>query len=116
MFKNFAENIEEMVVDDVPIVKSRASRADYQTSQTTWKNRMEAQDTRWKERRDEIFEESIKSSCINKGALCSLCQNQYQMKLEKMMVERNITVENLDAILLSLKDRARQVRSEFAIK
>jgi hypothetical protein len=76
MFKNFAENIEEMVVDDVPIVKSRASRADYQTSQTTWKNRMEAQDTRWKERRDEIFEESIKSSCINKGALCSLCQNQ----------------------------------------
>ncbi len=38
------------------------------------------------------------------------------MKLEKMMVERNITVENLDAILLSLKDRARQVRSEFAIK
>jgi hypothetical protein len=32
MFKNFAENIEEMVVDDVPIVKSRASRADYQTN------------------------------------------------------------------------------------
>lgn len=76
MFKNFTGNIEEMVVDDVPIVKSRASRVDYQTSQTTWKNRMEAQDTRWKERRDEIYEESIKSSCINKGALCSLCQNQ----------------------------------------
>jgi hypothetical protein len=37
MFKNFTENIEEMVVDNVPIVKSLASRADYQTSQTTWK-------------------------------------------------------------------------------
>ncbi|EFX69746.1 hypothetical protein DAPPUDRAFT_113380 [Daphnia pulex] len=37
----------EMVLDDVPIVKSRASRADYQTSQTTWKSRMEAQDTRY---------------------------------------------------------------------
>ena len=76
MFINFTGNIEEMVVDDFPIVKSRASRADYQTSQTTWKVRMEAQDTRWKERRDQIYEESIKSSCINKGALCSLCQNQ----------------------------------------
>ncbi|XP_032793354.2 uncharacterized protein LOC116930092 [Daphnia magna] len=44
---SFNGNIEEMVVDDVPIVKSRASRVDYQTSQTTWKNRMEAQDTRY---------------------------------------------------------------------
>ena len=37
MFNNFTENIEEMVVDNVPIVKSRASRADYENSQTTWK-------------------------------------------------------------------------------
>ena len=76
MFKNFTGNIEEMVVDDFPIVKSRASRADYQTSQTTRKVRMKAQDTRWKGKRDQIYEESIKSSFINKGALCSLCQNQ----------------------------------------
>ncbi|KAK4030560.1 hypothetical protein OUZ56_023803 [Daphnia magna] len=37
---------------------------------------------------------------------------EYQMKLENMMTERNVTVENLDAILLSLKDRARQVRNK----
>jgi hypothetical protein len=36
MFKNFTGNVEEMVVDDVPTVKSMAFRADYQSSQTTW--------------------------------------------------------------------------------
>ncbi len=48
MFENFTGNIEEMVVDDVPIVKSRASRADYQDHQhlklhgkIVWKHRIQ---------------------------------------------------------------------------
>jgi hypothetical protein len=70
----FTENIDDLAGCELPIDTASESRASYQTSQTACKIRMEGQDLKWKEKRDFIHVESMKSFSIDKASICALCQ------------------------------------------
>lgn len=76
------DNIDDLAGCELPIDTPSESRASYQTSQTEWKSRMEGQDLKWKETRDYIHVESMKSFSINKASICALCQNQASVRCQ----------------------------------
>lgn len=78
----FTDNIDDLAGCELPIDTPSESRASYQTSQTEWKSRMEGQDLKWKETRDYIHVESMKSFSINKASICALCQNQASVRCQ----------------------------------